>query len=294
LKFGLVVEIFPNIVANDYKSHVVVNGLVTFWLISTSGKDSNSNSLDRVIEGSRNDNLIKVIMEALMIGGGVPRDQIAQKLICFGANGVDVFQGVKSGVTKQIKKNYAPHSIGAHCMAHCTNLVMQILSRLPLVIRLENMLQTLHSYFARSLKRHLEFIKLAKFMQIKGNKILRNVKTRWISMLSLAKRMMAKYRTLLVKMALDNPTNQQTKLNYENLFDFQVLFRHVCILPLLEFVHAFIKFAQMRDVYVCDLVVVIKVCQGDINMMYCHQTSKFTITNFWAFKLLLEFKHENI
>jgi hypothetical protein len=36
LKFGLVVVIFPNLVANDYKSHVVVNGLVTFWLISTS------------------------------------------------------------------------------------------------------------------------------------------------------------------------------------------------------------------------------------------------------------------
>jgi len=27
---------FPNPVANDYKSHVVVNGVVTFWLISTS------------------------------------------------------------------------------------------------------------------------------------------------------------------------------------------------------------------------------------------------------------------
>jgi len=35
LKFDLVVAIFPNLVANDYKSHVVVNGLVTFWLIST-------------------------------------------------------------------------------------------------------------------------------------------------------------------------------------------------------------------------------------------------------------------
>jgi hypothetical protein len=36
LKFDLVVAIFPNLVANDYKSHVVVNGLVTFWLIYIS------------------------------------------------------------------------------------------------------------------------------------------------------------------------------------------------------------------------------------------------------------------
>ncbi len=36
MKFDLVVAIFPNLIANDYKLHVVVNGLVTFWLISTS------------------------------------------------------------------------------------------------------------------------------------------------------------------------------------------------------------------------------------------------------------------
>jgi hypothetical protein len=36
LKFDLVVAIFSNLVTNDYKSHVVINGLVTFWLISTS------------------------------------------------------------------------------------------------------------------------------------------------------------------------------------------------------------------------------------------------------------------
>jgi hypothetical protein len=35
-KLVLKLQIFPNLVANDYKSHVVVNGMVTFWLISTS------------------------------------------------------------------------------------------------------------------------------------------------------------------------------------------------------------------------------------------------------------------
>jgi hypothetical protein len=47
-------------------------------------------SLDRVLEGSSNDNLTKVIMEALTIGGELPTNQIAQKLIYFGANGVNV------------------------------------------------------------------------------------------------------------------------------------------------------------------------------------------------------------
>jgi hypothetical protein len=71
--------------------------------------------------------------------------------------------------------------------------------------------------------------------------------------------------------------------------------RLACILPLLEFVHALIKFAQLKDVYVCDMMAIIKIiCQGDNYMMYCDQTSKFTTNNFWAFKSLLEFKHENI
>jgi len=82
-------------------------------------------------------------------------------------------------------------------MGHYTNLVVQILLRLPLVIRLQNLLQTLHSYFAHSPKRHLKFTKLTKLMQTKGNKILRNVKTRWMAI----ERVMAKYKTLLVKMA---------------------------------------------------------------------------------------------
>jgi hypothetical protein len=73
-------------------------------------------------------------MEAFTISGGVLRDQIAQKLICFEVDDVNVFQGTKSGVTKQIKENYAPHFIRVYYMAHCTNLAMQTLSRLLLVI----------------------------------------------------------------------------------------------------------------------------------------------------------------
>jgi hypothetical protein len=36
-------------------------------------------------------------MEALLVGGGLPWDQIAQKFICFGVNGVNVFRNIKIG-----------------------------------------------------------------------------------------------------------------------------------------------------------------------------------------------------
>jgi hypothetical protein len=82
------------------------------------------------------------------------------------------FQGTKIGTTKQIRDNYSLHSLWVHCMAHQTNLVVQTLLKLHMVICLENLLQTLHSYFAHSFKRHLEFPKLAKLMKTMGNKII--------------------------------------------------------------------------------------------------------------------------
>ncbi len=113
-------------------------------------------------------------------------------------------------------------------------------------------------------------------------------------MLNPTKRVMVEYKYLLMKMTLDNLTSQQAMLNYEHLCDIHILLRFASTLPLLEFMHALIKVAQSRDVFVCDLVVPIKDCQGDVYNMYCDLTSKFTIDSFRAFKSLLEMKHENI
>jgi hypothetical protein len=55
---------------------------------------------------------------------------------------------------------------------------------------------------------------------------------------------------------------------HEHLCDQQILLGLTCILPMLESMHVFIKFAQMQDIFVCDLVATIKVCQGDFYNMY--------------------------
>jgi len=48
-------------------------------------------SLDKMLEGLDSDNLTKVIMEMLTIGGGLLKYQVSQMPICFGADGVNVF-----------------------------------------------------------------------------------------------------------------------------------------------------------------------------------------------------------
>jgi len=45
---------------------------------------------------------------------------------------------------------------------------------------------------------------------------------------------------------------------------------------------------------VYDLMAAIKVCQVDLYNMYLERSSNFTANTFWAFKSLLECKHENI
>ncbi len=54
---------------------------------------------------------------------------------------------------------------------------------------------------------------------MKWAKILKNVKIHQIFMLSLVQRVMVEYKTLLMKMAFDGPTNDKAKANFESFCD---------------------------------------------------------------------------
>ncbi len=67
-----------------------------------------------------------------------------------------------------------------------------------------------------------------------------------------------------------------------NIFcDLHIFLGFAYISPLLESMHALIKFAQSRDVFVCDLVATIRFCQDDIYNMYYYETFKFIVDSFW-------------
>jgi hypothetical protein len=53
-----------------------------------------------VVVGSVADNRTQVLMQALMHERGLTKDLISKRLMTFGADGVFVFQGTKSSVTK--------------------------------------------------------------------------------------------------------------------------------------------------------------------------------------------------
>jgi len=67
-----------------------------------------------------------------MKGGGLSREELSKKFLCFRANGVNVFRGGKNGVTKQIKDYWAPFSMDVHCVTHRINVAMQSLGKFDL------------------------------------------------------------------------------------------------------------------------------------------------------------------
>jgi hypothetical protein len=78
------------------------NGLATQKMIHSSLQ------IIRVVDGLSSNNLTKVIMNALLASGGLSKEQLSRKLLCFGVDGVSIFQGAKIGVTKNIKEFWAP------------------------------------------------------------------------------------------------------------------------------------------------------------------------------------------
>jgi hypothetical protein len=101
-------------------------------------------------------------------------------------------------------------------------------------------------------------------------------------MLSPTKRVMAKYRTLLMKMAINNPNNEKAKTNFHLLCDLQIMLGFATILPLLHYIHNLIKFSRLRDVFIYDFVAAIKVCQGEIFSLYTNLNTKFKSNAFEA------------
>ena len=161
-------------------------------------------TLEQVTGGTGLDNLTRVLLDVLWEVGGLTREQIREKLLCFSADGAAIFHGVRGGVTIQLQREFAPFLIGVHCSSYKMNLAMHVVSKTAIVSKGESLLFSLHAYFSKSPKKSLEFSKLAEIMETKGLKILKHCKTRWVGMLAPLKKDLSEWRLLIVKMALDS------------------------------------------------------------------------------------------
>jgi hypothetical protein len=124
---------------------------------------------------------------------------------------------------------------------------------MPMDSKLED-LQVFYAYLSSSPKCHFEFERLTEIVKTKGLNVFRNVKTRWIDMLTLLKQIGKKFKMLIVKMTVDFGSMEATKANMLNLYDIDTIINLPCIFPMLEFINVLMKFAKGKDyLYVITL-----------------------------------------
>jgi hypothetical protein len=97
-----------------------------------------------------------------------------------------------------------------------------------------------------------------------------------------------------MKMTLDVPTIASTKSNLCLLIDVEMLLGLNVIMPLLHALHPLIKFAQLHDVFVCNFIAMVKICERDIYWMYDDIHSSFQGDVFMNFQALINCVHGSI
>jgi hypothetical protein len=157
-------------------------------------------SMEIVNMFATSNNILVFMLKCLLKFRRLRLEEFCEKLVNIGCNGSSMFQGHKTGVTHQFEKKVVPLVIRVHYFAHKTNVVVIILADFLFVHQLEFLLQSFYAFFRHNLKKFAKFQKLVDLLQTKGNKLLGNVKTHWISMLSPAKWVNLEFFPLIVKM----------------------------------------------------------------------------------------------
>jgi hypothetical protein len=94
---------------------------------------------------------------------------------------------------------------------------------------------------------------------------------------------LAKYKMLIMKMSQNNINVVQARLNLNLLCDIHTLLDLSYLLPLLGVVNILIKFAKRNNIFICNFVTIIKICQADIFMMYSDPFTSYQHEHFQVF-----------
>jgi hypothetical protein len=118
-------------------------------------------------------------------------------------------------------------------------------------------------------------------------RILKSIKTRWISCLEPMKRVLSEYHALVLKMHMDASSLATAKANLNLLCEIELLLGLTCILPMLEALNYLMKFSQQTACFVSDMVAAIKLCQADLFTWYVDPDTSYTADVFRKFKDIL-------
>lgn len=113
-------------------------------------------AIKQVRDSSKVDNITHDIIDDIMDNGGLHSIAVRSKLISFGADGVSLFRGCKTGMGVQLKQRHAPFYITVHDFAHKLNLAFKALAGMGVMPSVEALLSDSYNYFVHSPKKILE------------------------------------------------------------------------------------------------------------------------------------------
>lgn len=150
----------------------------------------------------------------------------------------------------QVKDNTILYFISLHCMKQKINPVIIVLSKLSPILCIETMFQALYICFAHNPKKCLKLFEVVETFPTmlptrlitKGQKLFRNIKTHWISMLSPKQHDMLKYKSLIVKMNFNSTKKKDVQSNLILFTNLELSIGLSCLLPMLKVEHMLIKF----------------------------------------------------
>jgi hypothetical protein len=96
-------------------------------------------NLETIVDGGTSDNLTNVSIHSLIVFGGMLKIDLINKVVYFGADGVSIFQSLKTNVFVQL--------INKHCPFHKCNLNVQTLSSLTLIAKIETLLACMYIFY---------------------------------------------------------------------------------------------------------------------------------------------------
>lgn len=190
-------------------------------------------------------------MESITFGRGLDREMLCHKLLFFCADGATALQGCHWAVTMQIQQHYVPFSMGMHCVAHCCNVAFKRFSKHGVFVAIEMVLNATNAYFSHSPKRYVEFNKLVELIETKGLKLLKSIKTCWVSLTKPFVRLLVEYETLMYKLYCDEDVKDVTLVSF---FPCSIVFMHfllcfVCFVYWFLFYISFVSFVYLASMF---------------------------------------------
>ena len=153
-------------------------------------------------------------------------------------------EGKRNDLCVRLELSTSPHMLGIHCMAHKKNLAFKIVTKFPLLSKVEYLVHEVHAYFFRSPKQFLEFIFFSFSDGVpNGKKLLEDVDTRWISLKGPIERLYDEYESLVGVMYEYCSSVEKTQTLLFLLIDIETLLTLDGILPMLHEMNKLVKMA---------------------------------------------------